>query len=312
MSQTVLNHLLSEGYAKRKPIFSTQRSVSASGKQTRVPNYSQALSQWTLPFQFLGEGAIGNTDFNYLEGFFEARLGDFDSFLWDDPNDDQCVAQPLLNTVANTTNGDGATLIFQMQRTLGSGTAPVYAINGAPTAFEIYWTGVGNNPAHAATYENPPINVYVNGSLVSSANYSIGTLPVLSLTLNSGGSGGTSGTFALAFAGGGGGSGATGTYTISGGVVTAVTLTAGGSGYLYPPIPSFPSGGIVGASAYCSIANGGTMLFGAGHAPGSGLPVTADFSYFRRVIFSDSMLEFENFAQAFWALKSLVLEEVPA
>jgi len=24
------------------------------------------------------------------------------------------------------------------------------------------------------------------------------------------------------------------------------------------------------------------------------------------------MLEFENFAQAFWALKSLVLEEVPA
>ena len=54
------------------------------------------------------------------------------------------------------------------------------------------------------------------------------------LTISSGGTYSTNGTYNLVFTGGGG-SGATGTATISGGTITAVTITAGGSGYTSAP-----------------------------------------------------------------------------
>jgi hypothetical protein len=76
---------------------------------------------------------------------------------------------------------------------------------------------------------------------------------VASLAITAPGSGGTAGTYALAFSGGGGGTGATGTYTISGGAVTAVTLTANGSGYMTAPSVLFPTGDIVGASAVATL-----------------------------------------------------------
>jgi len=46
----------------------------------------------------------------------------------------------------------------------------------------------------------------------------------------------------ISFSGGGGGSGATATATITGGVVTAVTITAGGSGYTSAPTIIFNYG----------------------------------------------------------------------
>ena len=45
---------------------------------------------------------------------------------------------------------------------------------------------------------------------------------------------------ALTFSGGGG-SGATGTYTVTGSVVTAISITTGGSGYSTAPTISFPA-----------------------------------------------------------------------
>lgn len=294
MSNDLYPHLLSEGYALRRPKFSTERSVSTSGKQTRIPDYQQSLSQWEIPYDFLGQGFNGNQDFATLEGFFEARLGDWDDFLWDDPTDDQVASQAIGTATSGQT-------IFQMVRTLGSGTTPVYAINGVAASLDILWKPTG-------LVQAPPINIYDNGSLVSSSAYALGTLPVTSITLNSGGTGGTNGTYSLSFTGGAGGSGAAGTYTISGNIVTSITLSSGGSGYMYPPIPVFPSGGIVGASAYCAIGNGGTLVFNSGRTVGH--VITADFAYFYRVIFSESMLEFKNFATGFWSVSKVVLEQV--
>lgn len=71
-----------------------------------------------------------------------------------------------------------------------------------------------------------------------------GYLDTAAVTITDGGSG-TNGTYALGISDAGGGTGATGTYTVSGGTITAVTITAPGSSYV-TPILSFPSGGVSG------------------------------------------------------------------
>ncbi len=60
------------------------------------------------------------------------------------------------------------------------------------------------------------------------------------------------GVYALGIAGGGG-TGATGTFTVSGSKVTAVTITAPGTGYTTPPSLSFPGAGGTGAQGTAEI-----------------------------------------------------------
>jgi len=89
------------------------------------------------------------------------------------------------------------------------------------------------------------IHVYPLGS---TAGY------VYSASVSNVGSGGTPGIYALTLTGGGGTGGA-GTYTINAsGVVSLITITAGGSAYTSAPILSFPLGGIIGASGTAVIA----------------------------------------------------------
>jgi len=71
-----------------------------------------------------------------------------------------------------------------------------------------------------------------------------GYLATAAVTITDGGTGGSAGTYALGITDAGGGTGATGTYTIAGGTITAVSITAAGSAYI-TPILSFPSGGIL-------------------------------------------------------------------
>lgn len=74
---------------------------------------------------------------------------------------------------------------------------------------------------------------------------------VNSVTITAAGSGGTDGTFALAFSGGAGTDliAPTGTFTVSGGAVTAVTITQRGGGYTTAPtISTAASAGLTGAT----------------------------------------------------------------
>lgn len=69
------------------------------------------------------------------------------------------------------------------------------------------------------------------------------------------GSGGTNGTFDLAFSGGAG-TGAAGVFVVAGGAVVSTTITATGRGYTSAPTVSFAaSSGLTGASATAVIAN---------------------------------------------------------
>ncbi len=70
-------------------------------------------------------------------------------------------------------------------------------------------------------------------------------------SITAGGSGGTPGTYALGITDATG-TGATGTYTITGTAVTAISITAAGSGYSAAPTFTFPLGGVSGASATCT------------------------------------------------------------
>ncbi len=71
-----------------------------------------------------------------------------------------------------------------------------------------------------------------------------GYLATAAVTITDGGTG-VDGTYALGIVDAGGGTGATGTYTVSGSTITAVTITAAGSGYV-SPVLSFPSGSVSG------------------------------------------------------------------
>lgn len=90
---------------------------------------------------------------------------------------------------------------------------------------------------------------------------------VVSTTINSAGTGGTPGTYALGVSGGNG-TGFAGTYTIGGGgTVTAITITDNGYDYTVAPTLAFPSGGISGASATANLdpwTQGQVMIQGWG------------------------------------------------
>jgi hypothetical protein len=77
---------------------------------------------------------------------------------------------------------------------------------------------------------------------------------VYSLTSLVGGTGGTNGTFALAFSGGAG-TNAAGVFTVAGGIVVSYEITSRGRGYTSAPTVSFAaSAGLSGASATAVIA----------------------------------------------------------
>jgi uncharacterized protein (TIGR02217 family) len=122
---------------------STIQQTSASGMEVRSPNYQYPRWQWDLIFTYLNQnGSI--SDYQNFLGFLGARSGPYDSFLLYDEND--CyVSNQIIGT------GNGVTLAFQLQRSNGAQTQPIYDINGITTTLA---------PA-------PAVNIYVAGVLQS-------------------------------------------------------------------------------------------------------------------------------------------------
>ena len=115
----------------RQPIWSTTKRQSVSGRQFRLANYSFPRYKYTMSFSVLRQyGAF--TEFTQLVSLFNNVGGDFDSFLWTDP-DDNAV------TGAGFGVGNGTTTVFQLVRTYAGFVEPVYGLNGSP---QIYVGGV--------------------------------------------------------------------------------------------------------------------------------------------------------------------------
>lgn len=134
----------------KKPFWHTLVHEATSGKELRVALMSYPLYQFTLSYDSSKGGflrADANAEFQNIIGFFNARSGSFDSFLYNDPTDHAVTAQQF-------GTGDGATTVFQITRAYGGFTEPVQNVNGSPS-------------------------IYDNGSLVNPANYSISSIGVI-------------------------------------------------------------------------------------------------------------------------------------
>lgn len=94
----------------KTPHWNTRVQQSVGGKEVRTQFYAAPLYRWQLKYELL-RAASAQMELQALAGFFNARQGKFDSFLYSDPND---------NTVTfhGFGAGDGVRTQFQLQRTL--------------------------------------------------------------------------------------------------------------------------------------------------------------------------------------------------
>lgn len=112
----------------KAPRWSTRVQRSVGGKEMRAAYWSAPIYTWTLTFELLRQ-ASAFAEFQTLIGFFNARQGKFDSFLFTDPADNSVAGQ-------NFGTGDGVKTQFQLVRTYGGNNENVYDLNGVATIIE--------------------------------------------------------------------------------------------------------------------------------------------------------------------------------
>ena len=148
MSNAVFPALPGLGWSVTKtPRFKTSVQQASSGKEIRLALMSYPIWEFTLTFEVL-RGANGFSEIQTLMGFFLARLGMYDSFLFDDPSDDTAT-----NSAFGT--GDGTTTAFQLTRSMGGFAEPIQNLNSAPS-------------------------IYINGSLTTA--YTLGSTGIITFT----------------------------------------------------------------------------------------------------------------------------------
>lgn len=108
----------------RTPVWSTTKKASVSQRVFRVANASYPLYRVKLIYEFLRQ-TQGYTEMQTLVGFFNSMKGDFDTFLWADPDDNAVSAQAI-------GVGDAVNKSFQLVRAFGGYVEPVFDSNSAP------------------------------------------------------------------------------------------------------------------------------------------------------------------------------------
>lgn len=139
---------------RRTPIFNKIVQTAASGNEVRAALWSMPRWQWTLSFNFLRDDS--NNEFRTLLGFYLARQGAYDSFLFTDPDDNSVTSQ----TIATT---DGASRLFQLNRTFGGFTENVLAPNTVTTLKVNGVTKVQGTDYYVAGWQDatyPPGTIY--------------------------------------------------------------------------------------------------------------------------------------------------------
>lgn len=129
----------------KTPQFSTTISKHTSGREVRASNYAYPLWKWEMSYEFLRE-TLGFAELETLAGFFLARYGAFDTFLFADPSEPNSVANYRLGA------GDGLTTSFQLTKTYAGFVEPIgYVDQGT---LEIYVNGVLQTSGWSLTLPN--------------------------------------------------------------------------------------------------------------------------------------------------------------
>jgi uncharacterized protein (TIGR02217 family) len=116
----------------KSPTWSTAVQQAVSGKEIRRSNRSRAIWKFTVNFEFL-RAAAQYAEYQQILAFYNARQGQYDSFLLNDPSDNSVTAQ-VIGT------GDGVNKTFKLLHTINGWSEPIgYA--PSPT---LYLNGVSN------------------------------------------------------------------------------------------------------------------------------------------------------------------------
>ena len=109
---------------KKTAVWSTGTKKSASGREFRTAYYTYPQWRFSLSFEVLRTKASVN-ELEQLAGFFNARKGSFESFLYEDPTDNAVTDQAIGNTVQGVTR-------YQLVRSMGGFIEPVLAVKERP------------------------------------------------------------------------------------------------------------------------------------------------------------------------------------
>jgi hypothetical protein len=169
-----------------------------------------------------------------------------------------------VTSVTVSAGGSGYTSAPKVSFTGGTPTTPA-------TAVAVLDQSVGSIAVTAggSGYTSAPTVTFTGGGGSSSVATAVlaSSGSIKSITITNGGTGGTNGTGVAVSITGGGGTGATATATIAGGVVTVITITAGGSGYTSAPTVSVT--GQAGSPVYAPVIGKVVASVTVG-TPGSG------------------------------------------
>ncbi|ENS9400351.1 hypothetical protein ELG10_08585 [Neisseria gonorrhoeae] len=109
---------------KKTAVWSTGTQKSASGREFRTAYYTYPQWRFSLSFEVL-RTKVSVNELEKLAGFFNARKGSFESFLYEDPADNAVTDQPVGNTVQGVAR-------YQLVRSMGGFIEPVSAVKERP------------------------------------------------------------------------------------------------------------------------------------------------------------------------------------
>lgn len=102
----------------QKPMFSTGVQSHTSGRETRTSYWENPLWEFTLSYDYLPDSPQKDSDYKKIVGFFLARKGSFETFLFY-KRGDQNVVDGLIGT------GTGSAVSFPFVKEWGSWLEPV-------------------------------------------------------------------------------------------------------------------------------------------------------------------------------------------
>ena len=142
----------------RKYEWKTLTSEADSGVMTTVARRKYPILHWEHTYEVLRRNAATD-ELQSIVGLYNALQGQYDTFLFTDPEFNTITAGAQATQYGNFGTGDGATLIFQLVAT--------FQVSGGPGQAEIIQNLNGT-----------PI-LYDNGVTISAANYAIGATGIV-------------------------------------------------------------------------------------------------------------------------------------
>lgn len=290
----------------KTPTFRTIVQNSASGKEVRAALWSNPTWQFKLTWSYLRDFAPSGayTDLRLLMGFFLARQGSFDDFLYSDPTDNNVTGQSI-------GTGNGSLTAFQLTRDLGTFLETMQNISGNPI---IYLAGVSIPQAGLAVPAAPTLSQVAGGS-IGATTYFVKITYVTNSgeTLASSESSlAVSANNLLKVTSPGASSGAIGWNVYVSTASGTETKQNGATAIAIGTSWTEPTTGLVSGAALPAANTTGWSMSGTGLVTFLGpvvnaIAVTADFSYFYRVRFAKDLEEFEEFMNNLWTKKTLEL-----